>query len=161
MDTTNKLAEAERPKFEAYIRKDCGDLSTFGYGANMHYRNSAVNNAWLGWLERAKLATPSADQATQPAEAVAEFNNGSWRLRIGSVWMTAPNPPIGPEMVNEEYKVKMYAARINAEIKGGVAAFGCDVEARGLTYSDGDKISRCSSWCGLDRCAVTLKGDLE
>ena len=38
-----------RAAFEAWIRKDCGDLSTFGSGANIHYQNSAVNNAWTGW----------------------------------------------------------------------------------------------------------------
>lgn len=43
----------ERAAFEAWIRKDCGDLTTFGSGPNVHYRNSAVNNAWTGWQARA------------------------------------------------------------------------------------------------------------
>ena len=43
----------ERAAFEAWIRKDSGDLTTFGSGSNMHYRNSAVNNAWTGWQARA------------------------------------------------------------------------------------------------------------
>jgi hypothetical protein len=47
---------SEREQFEAYIRKDCGDLSTFGRGENMHYCNSAVNNAWCGWQARGRLA---------------------------------------------------------------------------------------------------------
>ena len=46
----------ERAAFEAWIRKDSGDLTTFGQGANMHYRNSAVNNAWTGWHARAVLS---------------------------------------------------------------------------------------------------------
>lgn len=46
----------EREAFEAWIRKDAGDLSTFGSGENRHYRNSAVNNAWGGWKERAARA---------------------------------------------------------------------------------------------------------
>ena len=46
--------EAERAAFEAYIRKDRGDLTTFGHGKNMHYLNGYVNNAWLGWLARAQ-----------------------------------------------------------------------------------------------------------
>lgn len=46
----------ERAAFEAWIRKDCGDLTTFGSGSNMHYRNSAVNNAWTGWHARAVLS---------------------------------------------------------------------------------------------------------
>jgi hypothetical protein len=47
---------SEREAFEAEIRKDAGDLSTFGSGVNLHYRNSAVNNAWGGWKARAALA---------------------------------------------------------------------------------------------------------
>lgn len=43
----------ERAAFEAWIRKDGGDLSTFGHVPDMHYRNSAVNNAWTGWQARA------------------------------------------------------------------------------------------------------------
>jgi len=48
---------SEREAFEAEIRKDAGDLSTFGSGVNLHYRNSAVNNAWGGWKARAALST--------------------------------------------------------------------------------------------------------
>lgn len=46
----------ERAAFEAWIAKDCGDLRTFGSGRNIHYSNSAVNNAWTGWNRRAALA---------------------------------------------------------------------------------------------------------
>jgi hypothetical protein len=114
----------------------------------------------LAWeaARKALAARPPVDAVPgEPVKAVAEFNNGSWRLRLGSVRMTVPYPTSGPQMVSDEYKVKMYAARINAEISGGVAAFGCDVEARGTTYSDGDKVPRCMNWCGLERCAVSLK----
>lgn len=59
----------ERAAFEKHIRKDCGDLTTFGYGSNMHYRNSAVNNAWTGWQARAALAqAPAAVPQWQPIE---------------------------------------------------------------------------------------------
>lgn len=44
---------SERAAFEAWIYKDRGDLTTFGNGANMHYRNSGVNQAWTGWQARA------------------------------------------------------------------------------------------------------------
>jgi hypothetical protein len=47
-----------RKAFEAWIAKDRGDLSTFGSGKNMHYLNSAVNNAWSGWQEAARQAAP-------------------------------------------------------------------------------------------------------
>lgn len=43
----------ERTAFEAWISKDRGDISTFGVGANTHYQNSAVNNSWTGWRQRA------------------------------------------------------------------------------------------------------------
>jgi len=51
--------EAERSAFEAYIRKDRGDLTTFGHGKNMHYLNGYVNNAWLGWIARAQSSSNS------------------------------------------------------------------------------------------------------
>jgi len=51
----NDISE-NREMFEAWITKDCGDLTTFGHGANMHYRNSAVNNAWDGWKASRKSA---------------------------------------------------------------------------------------------------------
>ncbi len=47
---------SEREAFEAWIKKDGGDLGTFGTPPNMHYRNSAVNNAWVAWQARAALA---------------------------------------------------------------------------------------------------------
>lgn len=55
----------ERTAFEAWIAKDGGDLSKFGRGPNIHYRNSAVNNAWTGWKACAKIAAGRAD--AQPA----------------------------------------------------------------------------------------------
>lgn len=41
--------DEQRSEFEAWIRKDGGDLKTFGREPNRHYVNSAVNNAWDGW----------------------------------------------------------------------------------------------------------------
>lgn len=61
----------ERRTFEAWIAKDGGDLSTFGYGKNLHYRNSAVNNAWAGWAERGRRSA----SAPSAAQAVAWFIN--------------------------------------------------------------------------------------
>ncbi len=57
--------KAEREAFERHIAKDCGDLTTFGSGSNLHYRNSAVNNAWAGWIARAALAIPHPEAAPQ------------------------------------------------------------------------------------------------
>ena len=48
--------QSEQEAFEAWIEKDGGDLGTFGTPPNMHYRNSAVNNAWVAWKARAALA---------------------------------------------------------------------------------------------------------
>ena len=47
---------SEREAFEAWIEKDGGDLGTFGTPPNMHYRNGAVNNAWVAWQARAAIA---------------------------------------------------------------------------------------------------------
>ena len=54
---------SERDAFEAWIKKDGGDLSTFGTPPNMHYRNSAVNNAWVAWKARAVLAAQGGKDA--------------------------------------------------------------------------------------------------
>lgn len=54
---------SEREAFEAFIRKDAGDLNTFGSGANVHYQNSAVNNAWGGWKARAALSLTSTEKS--------------------------------------------------------------------------------------------------
>ena len=54
---------SEREAFEAFIRKDAGDLSTFGSGANVHYQNSAVNNAWGGWKARSALSLTSTEKS--------------------------------------------------------------------------------------------------
>lgn len=62
----------ERAAFEAEIRKDAGDLSTFGSGSNLHYCNSAVNNAWGGWKARAALA--ATQPSAVPGDAVAKVN---------------------------------------------------------------------------------------
>ena len=53
----------EREAFEAWIKKDGGDLGTFGTPPNMHYRNSAVNNAWVAWKARAALAAQGGKDA--------------------------------------------------------------------------------------------------
>jgi ribosomal protein L7/L12 len=61
---------SEREAFEAHIRKDCGDLRTFGRGQHLHYLNSAVNNAWGGWMARATLKAA-------PGSAADAFWNGT------------------------------------------------------------------------------------
>lgn len=42
---TDKTDSKEREAFEAWIKKDSGDLSAFGSGVHKHYRNSADNGA--------------------------------------------------------------------------------------------------------------------
>lgn len=67
---------SEREAFEKWIAKDCGDLTTFGGGKNIHYRNSAVNNAWEGWNARAALAS------TQPAGPLQALHDEQQRLGL-------------------------------------------------------------------------------
>lgn len=67
----------ERQAFEAHIKKDCGDLRTFGSGLHIHYRNSAVNNAWTGWHARAALAAP-APQALDVERLIRECLPGGY-----------------------------------------------------------------------------------
>lgn len=56
-----------REAFEAWIRRDCGDLTMFGNPPNQHYKNSAVNNAWLGWQAATRDAAPqSAEPVDEP-----------------------------------------------------------------------------------------------
>ena len=59
------LVDDERALFEAHIAKDCGDLSTFGSGPNMHYCNSGVNHEWIGWKTRAALQAAPAQPVNQ------------------------------------------------------------------------------------------------
>jgi hypothetical protein len=47
--------QQERADFEAWIAKDCGDLTMFGNPPHRHYRNSAVNQSWVAWQARAAL----------------------------------------------------------------------------------------------------------
>jgi hypothetical protein len=61
---------ASREAFEAWIARECGDLSTFGSGANIHYRNSAVNNAWTGWQEASRRAPDGAREAALDGQGV-------------------------------------------------------------------------------------------
>ena len=65
----------EREAFESWIKKDCGDLSTFGSGAHQHYRNSAVNNAWIAWQARASLAASSGSEPVYQAR----YRKGFWQ----------------------------------------------------------------------------------
>ncbi|WP_289241291.1 hypothetical protein [Delftia sp.] len=66
----------EREAFEAWIKRDGGDLSTFGSGQNRHYNNSAVNNAWTGWSSRAKLAAPAAPAVDASDTALLDARGG-------------------------------------------------------------------------------------
>jgi hypothetical protein len=66
--TTDKC----RDEFEAWIARECGDLSTFGSGKNIHYCNSAVNNAWTGYQEAARRAASDAGVTQQAREDALE-----------------------------------------------------------------------------------------
>ena len=69
----------ERALFEAHIAKDCGDLSTFGSGPNMHYCNSGVNHEWIGWKTRAALQAAPAQPINQVlVDALKHIANDNW-----------------------------------------------------------------------------------
>jgi len=77
--------------------------------------------------------------------AVALFNGIGWQVMLGRE--TIGNWATGTAELTAEHAAKRYAARVNAELDGGVRAFGCDNEARGLKL--------CLSWCGADQCPFT------
>ena len=58
----------QRKEFEAWIARDGGDLSTFGKGENLHYANSAVNNAWTGWQAATRQAQPKTVPISEDAK---------------------------------------------------------------------------------------------
>ena len=71
--------DTERETFEAWVTKDCGDLSTFGSGENKHYRNSGVNQAWIGFKAgRASIAH-------QPSPGLCDEYVGGLEYRGNSV----------------------------------------------------------------------------
>lgn len=119
-----EAGQEEREAFEAWIRKDCGDLSTFGTGRNMHYSNSAVNNAWTGWQAR----------ATQPAPP----SQGQW-LPI----KTAPNNTelLVGRWVSDEWRICQSGYYFDAgnELEGEPAYWywHCDWDTGGVTDDEG------------------------
>lgn len=70
-----KLRAGQRNAFEAEIRRDCGDLTTFGTGQHVHYRNSAVNNSWCGFQSGVKWL------CARLAESGAEVMQGQAAVR--------------------------------------------------------------------------------
>lgn len=79
----------EREAFEAHIAKDCGDLSTFGSGKNMHYRNSSVNHEWEGWKARAALLQSTA----LPAKQVMQISDSYGPLDANGLERVAKENP--------------------------------------------------------------------
>lgn len=80
--TPQAKPDTEREAFGAWIAKDCGDLSTFGSGQNMHYLNSYVNQSWLGWKHRAALAS----QAEPSHEPNAKLMDLADRIDHEELW---------------------------------------------------------------------------
>jgi hypothetical protein len=83
---------------------------------------------------------------TQP-RAVAREDGFGWhvylgRERIGG-WACATAE------LTAEAAAKRYAARVNAELDGGVLAFGCEKESR-------KKLPHCLTWCGSSGCPMSL-----
>lgn len=73
----------ERENFEAWIASEGGDPQTFGSGQHMHYRNSAVNNAWVAWCRRAALVVPPVEQ--QAAQHVGMTIAGNGAAELGAL----------------------------------------------------------------------------
>lgn len=107
----------ERATFEAWISKDGGDLSTFGSGRNIHYSNSAVNNAWTGWKARASHWQAPA----QPAPAAQDDAKDAARYR----WLTdgheRPATRIVRNQLCERLPWMSYSA-VSADIDAAIAA---------------------------------------
>ena len=97
-------------------------------------------------LLRCQYAHPQApsEAASQGTEAVAKQDYTGWVVRIG-------NEVIGHFLFpsadfSTEALAKTYAARVNAELLGGVSAYGCGKEAKGG--------AKCMRWCGLNVCPI-------
>lgn len=105
-------------------------------------------------LEFLGEASAESEQAIRQATmAEARIDNSSWRVFIGSIciaqWIGSNAVVSGNHMVKPEIAAKWLAAKINAEIAGGIAAYGCAQEAK-----IGEK---CVSWCGSDDCPHTIR----
>lgn len=97
-----------------------------------------------------EAATTLQSAENNAAQAVVSKSAyGQWEVRIGDAlighWALSNDIHLTAEAC-----AKNYAARVNAELQGGVSAFGCNREAKGNP--------RCvMRWCGSSECPVTLK----
>lgn len=117
-----------REAFEAYITKDRGDLSTFGSGKNLHYRNSAVNNAWEGWQARDRLTAPPT--APEPVLASEDTKRLNWlqrsRLTLSANWQQVR--PTSFEFIG--FSVEGFSP-VHATTRGAIDAARAPVPAAG------------------------------
>lgn len=113
-------AAAERAAFEKMIAKDCGDLSTFGSGQHVHYRNSGVNHEWIGWSRRAALAASAhpvagAVKRCEYCDGTGDVVNqiGEWR---GTCTMCDAAPPAKAEREVLTDEEALYVALHHADV---------------------------------------------
>ncbi len=163
-------AADEREAFEAFAQNcPMGKYSIerdTRPGQEGGYWSSHTQLMWDTWqaraADRADPAAPAADerearQTRAPrvlakARRVSEHSN-AWNAMIGNTrvrqWMQGTYGD-GPYRTAQE-SAEAFAAAINAELDGGVAAFGC------IGESDYKK-RPCMTWCGSARC-VHVIGD--
>jgi hypothetical protein len=86
--------------------------------------------------------------------AVAMFNGINWQVNLGRevIGQWLHGDMLGDRNLTGEAAAKFYAARVNAELAGGVLAYGCDREATQ------DK-NRCVAWCGSEQCPRKCEND--
>ena len=106
----------------------CGDLSTFGSGAHQHYRNSAVNNAWIAWKARASLQPPgftAADMATVSAQG---FRDGVASVSAGWISVDERLPEPGNPVlldIGKKYPIRaLWAAKNTVRVGTDVDDWG-------------------------------------
>jgi len=119
--------------------------------------------AFMPWRDAQELAFEEASFTAEDlhefvgerAQAVQVAGSNAWNCVIGNVFLAQwrfGDDTIGQEVrgVSSEMAAKASAAKINAALDGGVAAFGCAAELR-----PGGERRLCRGWCGLDQCPMT------
>ncbi len=111
----------------------------------------AKGNIRLALDRLARIATLEAQLAErgEPVKALLSCDSsGQWLVKIGEVtvgqWSKANSYMVHPEVASRNF-----ANQINAELQGGILAFGCSKEAQ-------NGGGRCFKWCGNDQCCHSL-----
>lgn len=128
-----------------------GDCATFGEKSMWAIKSGSVLASLMELRDR-RTPPPSRAEAEVRAWATHRFDNLAWRVFIGEICIASwvggsATHDGGQHLVKPEVAAKQLAAKINAEVAGGVVAFGCDSEAKNK--------QPCTNWCGSENCPVT------